>query len=132
MSFPVDFHYGIKAITDASHLLFFFLSRAPNRAIVIIDTLTQVQEEGRGEMWHVQQRGGKHKTPNDRSALSLFHLICPSHSVNLCQLVDCQFGDTFLERSPRVFAAGPPSIAPSNTATNWNVVQLWERSQDLN
>lgn len=65
-------------------------------------------------------------------AFSLFHLICPSHSVNLCQLVDCQFGDTFLERSPRVFAAGPLSVAPSNTATNWNVVQLWESSQDLN
>lgn len=61
-----------------------------------------------------------------------FHLTCPSHSVNLCQLVDCQFGDTFLERSPRVFAAGPLSVAPSNTATNWNVVQFWESSQDLN
>lgn len=65
-------------------------------------------------------------------AFSLFHLICPSRSVNLCQLVDCQFGDTFLERSPRVFAAGPLSVAPSNTATNWNVVQLWESCQDLN
>lgn len=65
-------------------------------------------------------------------AFSLFHLICPCHSVNLCQLVDCQFGDTFLEKSPRVFAAGPLSIAPSNTATNWNVVQFWESSQHLN
>lgn len=72
------------------------------------------------------------QSPTYMCAFSLFHLICPSHSVNLCQLVDCQFGDTFLERSPRVFAAGPPSIAPSNTATNWNVVQLWESSQDLN
>ena len=62
----------------------------------------------------------------------IIHLICPSRSVNLCQLVDCQFGDSFLERSPRAFAAGPLSVAPSNTATNWNVVQLWESSQDLN
>lgn len=77
-------------------------------------------------------RPGKAQSKTDTCAFSLFHLIFPSYSVNLRQLVDCHFGDTFLERSLRVFAAGPPSVAPSNTATNWNVVQLWERSQDLN
>lgn len=37
-----------------------------------------------------------------------------------------------MEKSATVFAAGPLSVVPSNTATNWNVVQLWEGSQDLN
>lgn len=77
------------------------------------------------------------RAPNSRasgsSAFSRFHLIRPSHSANLCQLVDCQFLEThFWRGARRVSAAGPPSIAPSNTATNWNVVPLWESSQDLN
>lgn len=100
---------------------------------MIIDTLLQPQGGMGGgvQRWYMQMQ--QHKAQHLYTfVFLLFLLICPSHSVNLCQLVDCQFGDTFLERSLRVFAAGPLSVAPSNTATNWNVVQLWESSQDLN
>ena len=47
-------------------------------------------------------------------------------------LLIVSFQTHFWREAQEYLQPGPLSVAPSNTATNWNVVQLWEGSQDLN